>query len=240
MKKIKTPLICLILFLTMFLNNCKNKTNDELKLIGCYGLKKYFQSENTNTDYIETFLLKINKDKVKIYGTVFTWGKEFKYKLNETKDTIKLENNFKIYQKQNNNSIICLKTQIGNKIEIFEYQKFPDIEKIIDNKGINSIILSEFLNKLIITGKYKYKNTIIYFNENGGVENFEKFSSYNIIPRLGTNSYYDNHIIKTNNGIWKYQKQNGNLILTKYSNNRDEFESFILEEEKIELEKLVK
>ena len=180
------------------------------------------------------------KDKLKIFGTVETWGKEYKYKLNKTKDTIELENNFKIYQKQNNNSIICLKTQVGNKTEIFEYQKLPNLEKIIDNKGINSIILSKYLNKSIITGKYKYKNTIIHFNENSVVENFEKFSSYNVIPRLGTNSYYDNHIIKTNNGIWKYQKQNGNLILTKYSNNRDEFESFILEEEKIELKKVVK
>ena len=240
MRTIKTLQLYIFIALTLFLYNCKNKINDEIKLNGCYGLTVYFQSENTNSDYIETFLLKINKDKVKIFGTVETWGKEYKYKLNKTKDTIELENNFKIYQKQNNNSIICLKTQVGNKTEIFEYQKLPNLEKIIDNKGINSIILSKYLNKSIITGKYKYKNTIIHFNENSVVENFEKFSSYNVIPRLGTNSYYDNHIIKTNNGIWKYQKQNGNLILTKYSNNRDEFESFILEEEKIELKKVVK
>ncbi|RBA28508.1 hypothetical protein [Flavobacterium tibetense] len=240
MRTIKTLQLYIFIALTLFLYNCENKINSEIKLNGCYGLTEYFQSENTNSDYIETFLLKINKDKVKIFGTVETWGKEYKYKLNKTKDTIELENNFKVYQKQNNSSIICLKTQMGNKTEIFEYQKLPNLEKIIDNKGINSIILSEYLNKSIITGKYKYKNTIIHFNENSGVENFEKFSSYNVIPRLGTNSYYDNHIIQTNNGIWKYQKQNGNLILTKYSNNRDEFESFILGEEKIELKKVVK
>ena len=57
-------------------------------------------------------------------------------------------------------------------------------------------------------------------------------------PRLGTNTYFDNRIIETENGMWKYEKKNDNLILTKYSTKRDEYEMYILGEPKIELEKI--
>ena len=91
---------------------------------------------------------------------------------------------------------------------------------------------------MIIVGKYKYKDKIINFKENGKVENLESFNNYSIRPRIGTNTYYDDRIIKTEKGIWKYEKKNGNLILTKYLTKRDEYEMFILSNEKIVLEKI--
>lgn len=227
-----------LIILTLILCNCKGENDTQLNLKGYYGMTKYFQSDNTNSEYAETFLLKIDKSKIKIYGTVQTWGNEYNYKFNETKDTIILENSFKIYRKSNSDNVIYFETRIDNKIEITEYQKIPNIEKVVDEKGINSNSLSDFLNKIIIVGKYKYKDKIIDFKENGKVENLENFSNYTIIPRLGTNTYYDDRIIETDKGIWKYQKKNDNLILTKYSTKRDENEMYILSDEKIELEKI--
>lgn len=226
------------ILLTLIFFNCKERNDVQINLNGYYGMSKYFQSKNTTSDYIETFLLKIDNNKIKIYGTVKTWGSEYNYKFNKTKDTIIVENSFKIYRKLNSNNIIYFETPIGNKIEKIEYQKIPNIEKIVDEKGINSNSLSDFLNKMIIVGKYKYKDKIINFKENGKVENLENFNNYSIRPRIGTNTYYDDRIIKTEKGIWKYEKKNGNLILTKYLTKRDEYEMFILSNEKIVLEKI--
>lgn len=234
---IKKASVYFFLLLTLVLCNCRGENNTQFDLNGYYGMTKYFQSENTNSEYIETFLLKINKNKIKIYGTVQTWGNDYNYNLNKTKDTILLENNFKIYRKANSNNIICFETHIDNKIAKTEYQKIPNIEKIVNDKGINSNLLSDFLNKLIIVGKYEYKGKIIAFKENGKVENLENFSNYKIRPRLGTNTYYDDRIIETEKGIWKYQKSNNNLILTKYLDKRDENEMYLLSDEKILLKR---
>jgi hypothetical protein len=226
------------ILLTLILFNCKGENDTQINLNGYYGMSKYFQSKNTNADYIGTFLLKIENKKIIIFGTVNTWGSQYKYMINKSKDTILLENNFKIYRKSNNDNVIYFERCIDNKIEKTEYQKIPNIEKVIDEKGINSIRLSDFLNKTLIVGKYKFKDKIIIFKENGKVVNLENFNNFRIRPRLGTNTYYDDRIIETEKGIWKYQKKNGNLILTKYSNKRDEYEMFILSDEKIELEKI--
>ena len=226
------------ILLTLILCNCKGGNDTKINLNGYYGMSKYFQSKNTNSDYIETFLLKIDNNKIKIYGTAQTWGNEYNYKFNETKDTIILENSFKIYRNSNSDNVIYFETRVDNKIEVNKYQKIPNIEKVVDEKGINSNNLSNLLSKIIIVGKYRYKDKIINFKENSKVENLENFNNFRIRPRLGTNTYYDDRIIETENGIWKYQKKNGNLILTKYSNNRDEYEMFILSDEKIELEKI--
>jgi hypothetical protein len=224
--------------LTLILFNCKVENVTQLDLNGYYGMSMYFQSENTNSDYVETFLLKIDKSKIKLYGTVKTWGREYNYKFNKTKDTIILENSFKIYRKSNSDSVIYFETHFDNKIEKTEFQKISNIEKIVDKKGININGLSDFLNKIIIVGKYKYKDKYIYFNENGTVENLKNFTKYSIKPRIGTHTNYDNKIIEIDKGIWKYQKENGNLILTKYSSKRDEYDMYVLSDEKIELEKI--
>ena len=225
-----------LIILTLILFNCKGEDDTELNLNGYYGMTKYFQTENTNSDYVETFLIKIDNSKIKLYGTVITWRKNYNYKLNQTKDTILLKNNFKIYRKVNSDNIY-FETYIDNKIQKNEYQKIQHIEKIVNNEGVNREELSNFLSKLIIVGKYEYKEKIIDFKENGKVENLDNFSNYKIIPRLGTNTYYDDRIIETENGIWKYEKKNGNLILTKYSTKRDEYEMYILSNEKIVLKK---
>lgn len=227
----------LLIIISQFLCNCAEKKDSEISLNGIYGLTRYFQSSNTNSDYVETFLLQIEKNKIKIYGTVQTWGKEYSYKLNKTKDTILLENNYKIFRKNKDNNAIYLETRIDNKTERIEYQINPNFENLIDSKGINNIQLSKTLNRIMIVGKYKFNGKIIEFKESGKVENLEYFNNYTIIPRLGTNTYYDNRIIETDNGMWKYEKKNENLILTKYSAKRDEYEMYILEEPKIELEK---
>ena len=218
--------------------NCTEKKDSKISLNGIYGMTKYFQSSNTNSDYVETFLLQIEKNKIKIYGTVQTWGKEYSYKLNKTKDTILLENNFKIFRKNKDNNVIYLETKIDNKTERIEYQNNPNFENLIDKKGINNIQLSKTLNRIMIVGKYKFNGKIIDFKENGKVENLRYFNNYTIKPRLGTNTYYDNRIIETENGMWKYKKKNDNLILTKYSAKRNEYEMYILAEPKIELEKI--
>ncbi len=235
MKKIKLHYVAI---LALVLCNCKFKNELDLNLNGFYGMTNYFQSNNTNSDYVETFLLKIDTDKVTMYGTVQTWGISYKYKLNKTKDTILIENNLKIFRKNNYSNTIFLETNIDNKIEFIEFQKDSNIEKIVDENGININRLSDRLNKLIIVGKYKYKGKIVNFKENGKVENLEVFSNYSIKPRIGTNTFFDNRIIETENGIWKYQKKNGNLLITKYSNKRDENDMYILSNEQIELEKL--
>lgn len=229
---------CFLIIITLLLCNCKEEKDSEINLIGVYGMTKYFQSKNTNSDYIETFLLKIEKNRIKIFGTVQTRENIYSYKLNKTKDTILTEKNIKIYRKGKNDNIIYFETRINNKIERIEYQKVPGIEKVIDNKGINSNQLSKILNELIIVGKYKFDGKVINFNENGKVENLKYFNNFTIRPRLGTNTYYDNKIIETENGIWKYEKKNDNLILTKYSTKRDEYEMYILGEPRIELKKI--
>ena len=89
------------ILLSLFLFNCKGEIDTQINLNGYYGMSKYFQSKNTNSDYIETFLLKIENKKIIIFGTVQTWGNQYKYKLNKTNDTILLENKFKIYRKLN-------------------------------------------------------------------------------------------------------------------------------------------
>lgn len=233
----KSELIFFII-ISQFFCIYTEKKDSEISLNGIYGMTKYFQSSNTNSDYVETFLLQIDNNKIKIYGTVQTWGKEYSYKLNKTKDTILLENNFKIFRKNKDNNVIYLETRIDNKTERIEYQKNLNFENLIDKKGINDIQLSKTLNRIMIVGKYKFKGKIIDFKENGKVENLEYFNNYTIKPRLGTNTHYDNRIIETENGMWKYEKKNDNLILTKYSAKSDEYEMYILGEPKIELEKI--
>jgi len=228
----------LIFLFFIGLLNCKCISVNQLDLNGYYGMSSYFQPENFKSHYATTFLLKIDKSKIKLYGTVTTWGREYSYTFNNTKDTIILENSFKIYRKSNCDSIIYFETYIDNKIEKTEFQKFSNIENVIDEKGINIKGLTDFLNKNFIVGKYKYKNKYIYFNENGTVENLKNFSKYSIKPRIGTSTNYDDCIIETDRGIWKYRKENGNLILIKYSSKRDEYDMYILSEEKIELEKI--
>lgn len=224
--------------ISQILFNCTEKKDSKISLNGIYGMTKYFNSRNTKSEYLETFLLQIEKNKIKIFGTVQTWGKEYIYKLNKTKDTILLENNFKIFRKNKDNNVIYLETRIDNKTKRFEYQKNPYFKSLIDEKGINNIQLSKVLNKIMIVGKYKFNGKIIDFKENGKVENLDYFNKYTIKPRLGTNTYYDDKIIETENGMWKYEKKNDNLILTKYSSKRDEYEMYILGEPKIELEKI--
>ncbi|MEC4050356.1 hypothetical protein OX284_013010 [Flavobacterium sp. SUN046] len=233
----KSKLFFLIM-ISQILFNCTEKKDSKISLNGIYGMTKYFNSRNTKSEYLETFLLQIEKNKIKIFGTVQTWGKEYIYKLNKTKDTILLENNFKIFRKNKDNNVIYLETRIDNKTKRFEYQKNPYFKSLIDEKGINNIQLSKVLNKIMIVGKYKFNGKIIDFKENGKVENLDYFNKYTIKPRLGTNTYYDDKIIETENGMWKYEKKNDNLILTKYSSKRDEYEMYILGEPKIELEKI--
>jgi hypothetical protein len=153
----------LFILLSLILLGCKRET--ETNLNGYYGMSKYFETKNTNSDYIETFLLKIENNHVKIYGTVKNWGYKYKCELNKTKDTILLENNTKIYQKSNCDSIIYFETLIGNKILKTEYKKIPNLEKVVDQNGINSEKLSDLLSQMIISGKYKIKNKIINFKQ---------------------------------------------------------------------------
>lgn len=227
----------LIIFTLIFFN-CKSENVTLFDLNGYYGLSSYFQPENFKSHYATTFLLKIDNSKIKLYGTVNTWGREYSYTFNNTKDTILIENSFKIYRKSNCDSIIYFETYFDNKIEKNEFQRISNIENVIDEKGINITGLTDFLNKNFIVGKYKYENKYIYLNENGTVENLKNFSKYSIKPRIGTSTNYDDCIIETDKGIWKYQKENGNLILTKYSSKKDEYDMYILSEEKFELEKI--
>lgn len=238
MEMIKNFAKYFFIVITILLCNCKGKNDTEINLNGYYGMSQYFQSKNTNTNYVETFLLKIDKNKIKMFGTVQTWGNSYSYKLNRTKDTILLGQNTKIYGKIDNHNILYFETNLDNKIKKIEYKKIPNIEKIVEKEGINSVKLGNLLSNLLIVGKYKYKNKIITFNKEGTVENLDEFRNYRIRPRLGTCSYYDDRIIETENGTWKYQKKNENLILNKYSTKRDEFEMYILGNEKIELEKI--
>jgi hypothetical protein len=236
MKKLVKYFVVILVFLL-----CNyNKTSDkELTINGYYGLTKYFQSKNTNSDYIETFLLKIDKDQIIFFGTVQGWGRAVNYKLNKTNDTILLGQSTKIYTKKNDNNILYLETNVDNKIEKTEYIKMQNLDSIIDKDRINFEKFGLLLNNLIIAGKYKYKDKIIIFNKNGKVENLDEFKNYIIRPRGGTSTVYDNKIIETENGIWKYQKQNDNLLLTKYTNKIEENgDMYILGNEKIELKKI--
>lgn len=228
-----------VVILVFLLCNCKKTSDKELNINGYYGLTNYFQSKNTNSDYIEYFLLKIDDKNITIFGTAHRGaGYTFKYKLNKTKDTILLEQNDKIYIKTKNH-LLYFHTNLYNKIEKTEYLKMQNLDSIFDKDGINFEKFGLVLNNLIIAGKYKYKDKTIIFNKNGKVENFDEFKNYIIRPRGGTSTVYDNKIIETENGIWKYQKQDGNLLLTKYTNKIEKNgDMYILGNEKIELKKI--
>lgn len=222
--------------LVFLLCNCKKTNDKELNINGYYGLTEYFQSKNTNSDYIEYFLLKIDDKKIIIFGTVGDYA--FKYKLNETKDTLLLVQGDKICIKTKNH-LQYIHINYDNEIEKTEYIKMQNLDSIMDKKGINYEKFGLLLNNIIIAGKYKYKGKIISFNKNGKVENLDEFKNYIIRPRGGTCTVYDNKIIETENGIWKYQKLNANLLLTKYTNEIEKNgDMYILGNEKIELEKI--
>ena len=198
-------------------------------------MTEYFQRDNINSDYSETLLIKVDSNFVTLYGTVQTWGIKYKYIINDTNDTIRLEKGMKIYN--NSDSSFFFEYPYNDKVEKVEFKAISGINKIVNSDGLNSDKLGQFLNELTLVGKYHYKDKLIEFKQNETVENFDKFPKYKIRPRLGTNWSYDNRIIETDNGIWKYEKSNGNLILTKYTDKRDEYESYIISDEKITLRK---
>lgn len=224
-----------ILFLSILLFSCSQGQKKEWEHYGYFGSAKYFDRNNVSPDYIEDFIIKIDTGFIKIYGTVQTWGREFKYGLSENKDTLLIEKQLKIYKK--GESSICFEYSFNDSIYKEEFTTIPSLETVITSDGIDGKKLGLLLNKLQFAGTYTYQNKIVEFKQDGGTVNFDKFKRFNVRPRLGTLTYYKDRIIETENGIWEFEKSAGNLILTKYSENRDKNEMFLLTNEKAILQK---
>lgn len=204
---------------------CQNEpTFDE----GVYILKNYVAKENYKDDYAETYLAKISPDKITYYGTVKTWGTDVKRNLAEEKSRIV------------NDSTIRLETFINIDTHEGEFVKIQSGEKIIGQKGIDIEALSEFLNRKLIAGSYKFGETKVIFTADGRIENLGKLRTFSVRPRVGTMWNYDLRTMDINGEIWKYEFTKSELVLTRYSDRRDENEAFVLSDSVIALKRQIR
>jgi hypothetical protein len=196
----------LLLILLIVLIGCKKEPRTEFEE-GIYCLKSYLDKDNFESSYIETFLIKITKDKIISYGTVNTWGTVLNRNPNE-------EKKFMV-----NDSTIMQSTFIGIRSKgttKSEFIKLKNTDKIIDSKGINRNEFVKYLNKNLIAGNYKLDNKKISFTEDGKIENLDSLKTFSVNPRFGTCWWYDYRTIEINNELWKFDFTKKHLILTKY------------------------
>ncbi|MGL3002052.1 hypothetical protein [Flavobacterium sp. RSSB_23] len=204
----KVTLILILVILSSCQNNQKDKFDE-----GIYCLKSYFDKDNFENRYIEDFLVKVTEDKIISYGTVNTWGRI-------SNRNFESEKKLKI-----NDSIILQTTHIGFGGDNFTTQKYiklKNCDKIVDKNGINREEFVKYLNRNLIAGEYKFKNTNIEFTENGQIKNLDSLKTFSVNPRFGTCWWYDYRTIEINNEIWKFTFTKKNLILTKYLKREDE------------------
>ncbi|MBP6039236.1 MAG: hypothetical protein KA523_03440 [Flavobacterium sp.] len=196
--------IFLLVFLAFFIG-CEKEPKTKFDE-GIYCLKSYLDKDNFESRYIETFLIKVSKDKIIYFGTVNTWGSVFKRNLKEEKKFIV------------NDSIITKSTFIGGSkgLTINEFIKLKNAEKIIDKKGINREEFVKYLNKNLIAGKYKLGNKKVTFTEDGKIDNLDSLKTFSMSPRFGTCWWYDYRTIEINNQMWKFEFTKKHLILNKY------------------------
>lgn len=197
--------IFLLFFLAFFIG-CEKEPKTKFDE-GIYCLKSYLDKDNFESKYVETFLIKVTKDKIIYFGTVNTWGSHFNRNQNEEKKFII------------NDSIITKSTFIGNGSEGLVNSKFiklKNADKIIDKKGINRQEFVKYLNKNLIAGKYKFGNKKVTFTEDGKIINLDSLKTFSITPRFGTCWWYDYRTIEINNQMWKFEFTKKHLILNKY------------------------
>ena len=200
--KIKSLVLVIILF---SINSCKKENKPKFQE-GIYCLQGYIDKNNFESDYIETFLIKITKDDIIRYGTVNTWG--FSSKRNFENEEISILNDSTIID----STII----DFGDTGIKSKFIKLKDADKIIDEKGINRKEFVKYLNKNLIAGSYKLNDKVIQFRENGTIENLDSLKTFSIAPRFGTLWWYDYRTIEINNQMWKFDFTKEHLILTKY------------------------
>lgn len=213
-------------FIYLLTLSCKQTDKKNWNLYGYFGSTKYFNKDIINSEYIETFIIKIDTNFVTLYGTVQTWGKGLKYNFSSNNDTLLIEKQLKIYKKDD--STILIKYSLDESLHIEKFSSIPNLKSVIDSVGVNSEKLGQLLGNLQLVGKYKYNDQVVEFREDGRVSNFDKFNTFKIRPRLGLFSFYDNKIIETENGIWKFSNNKETLMFQKYSTKRDENEMYIL------------
>ncbi|RZJ66649.1 MAG: hypothetical protein EOO50_08980 [Flavobacterium sp.] len=215
----------IILFALFFVFRCQKKqTFDE----GIYILKNYVEKENYKDDYAEKYLAKVSKNEITYYGTVKTWGTISKRNFEDEKNRIV------------NDSTIRLETFINIDTHEGEFIKINASEKIIGPKGIDVKALSDYLNRKLIAGTYKYGDVKVIFTPNGRIENFGKLKTFSVRPRVGTLWNYDSRTMLINGEAWKYGFTKSELVLTRYSNRRDENEAFVLSDSVIGLKRQIR
>lgn len=196
MKKIF--LILPILFMAI---SCGNKEKfDE----GIYCLDEYINKNQFESNYIETFLIRVSKDSITYFGTVNTWGSTFKRNLAQEKSEIV------------NDSTILQKVFIRKNVNQGKFIKLKNASEILDRNGINQDELSQYLNSKLIAGEYKHGKDKVIFTKDGKIKNLGDLKTFSVNPRFGTCWWYDYRTMKINNEIWKFDFIKDKLILTKY------------------------
>ena len=193
----------ILILLSIIVFGC-NKISKDHYTEGIYCLKGYIDKDNFESNYIESFLVKVTKDKIIRYGTVNTWGSVYNRNLTEEKKS-------KI-----NDSIISFSTIINGESKTEKFIKLKNADKIVDEKGINREEFVKFLNENLIAGNYKLENKIVKFSSNGKIENLDSLNTFSINPRFGTCWWYDYRTIEINNQLWKFDFTKKHFILTKY------------------------
>jgi hypothetical protein len=215
---------------------CKQTDDNRWKRYGYFGHAKYFDKNDIGSGYFEIFIIKIEAGSVTRYGTVQTWGSKYEYDYPRTKDTILVEGHMRIYN--SGDTAICYEYSANDSLYKEVFLPMPALAVSIGEHGIISKRLGQVLANLQFAGEYHYQNQLVEFGNDGTVLNFDKFKKYAVRPRLGTLTYRDNRIIETDNGIWKFSKEQGDLTLTKYTEERDDDDIFILSNEKVVLKKV--
>lgn len=204
-------------------------------LTGTYGLADYFSLGNDHVCYAEPFLLEIKDSTAIAYGTVLMNGsrKPFKRK----GDTLILNANTKFYKRNSGNEYI-LETKRDGVVKTESFRIYNGLEKIISEGKIDFEKLTSYQNEHLISGTYTMAGNEVIFGADGMVKGLDEFRHYKLMPRRGTLTWYDNCVIETDKkDIWKYEFLNDELILTKYTEQRDEWEHYILSNIKLRLKR---
>jgi len=222
----KLRIIMPLCSLLMLFYSCKKERID---LNGSYGMVNYFSPVKKHVGYAEPFLLEVQDSAAFMYGSVLMRGAQVKLK--RTGDTLQIFKGCKFYKSSND---FILETTRDGKTRFEKFRKYEGLNEIIANREVAIDKLTAFLNRSLIAGKYKLNGEVVEFKADGTVTGLPHFKSYTILPRRGTLKYYDNCIIVTDdNEAWKYEFTDDMFQLTRYSDKRDEWEMYILSNEKI-------
>jgi hypothetical protein len=228
-----------ILILAVAITGCTVVTTESVEdLRGVYGLSSYFDTIPKNKKYEDYFLIDFREKEMVVFGVVQTWGTKLAYHFNEAKDTILGQRNYKVYRKSGLDNLVFVEAMEDGQKKIYEYKKMDDSLKLIDETGLNIKKLTDLLNASFIAGKYRYNDKTIELTKDGRVINLEGVNYYTVKPRLGTCWWYSDYIIEMRGAIWKYEWVGNKLILSRYSDKRDQMELYTLSDEKIELIKI--